>query len=291
MQNGLEKIETAGATLVALSYDEPEALREFSIEFGVTYPMLSDPQSLVIQELGILNTLIAEDDHPWFGIPFPGVYVTDAEGTIRSKFFENHLALRPGVDQLVRAIFGETVEVDAHATVEEVECVVTVDDSPIPPGVLRELCVTLRVPEGQHLYGEPVPTGMVATSVELDQAEHLVVLPTTMPPTHSHVLKGTAEELQVFDGDVVIGVPFTHSAALTARSGTGGASSQLTVSGTVRWQACDDDACRLPSSQRFEFTLSTVPINRPSRQPDTGGMDTGALLQRMVARRGPDSGF
>ena len=40
----------------------------------------------MIRRFGILNTLVPEDDHPWYGMPFPGVYVTDADGVITAQF-------------------------------------------------------------------------------------------------------------------------------------------------------------------------------------------------------------
>ena len=106
----MERFEEAGVTLIAPSYDEPDALEAFAEWAGITFPLLSDPGSEVIRDFGILNTLIAEDDHPWFGIPFPGTYVTGADGVITAKFFANNLALRPGVDLLLRAALGEDGE-------------------------------------------------------------------------------------------------------------------------------------------------------------------------------------
>jgi len=247
--------------------------------------MLSDPDSLVIKQFGILNTLINEDDHPWFGIPFPGVYITDVDGVIQSKFFEHSLALRPGTDQLVRAVAGEEVKLAAASPSEAVTCEVSIDDAPVPPGVLRELRVSLRVPEGQHLYGAPVPSGMVATTVEIDEAEHLVVLDTVSPPTRPHVLEGTGEELAVFDGDVLLAVPFTHSAPLTSSTGATDERWSFTVSGVIRWQSCDDQACGLPASEGFSFQLSTAPLNRVSREQSPGGMDVGTLFHAMTERR------
>jgi hypothetical protein len=273
---------------VAISYDEPDALAEFAECFGITYPMLSDPDSEIIREFEILNTLIAEDDHPWFGIPFPGVYVTDAGGRITAKFFENHLALRPGVDQLLRAVKGETVVVAeaAETQLAEVICQIEVDDTPVAPGILRELRVTLRVPDGQHLYGEPVPSGMVPTQVEIEAADNLVVLETLAPETHPLVLVGTGETLQVFDGNVVLRVPFSHSGAMaTASAGNDGR--KIKLAGRVRWQACDEDACGLPRSTPFGFTLESAPMNTFSlgAEVKSGEMDTRALLKRMTQRR------
>ena len=63
--------------------------------------MLSDTDSEIIRAFGILNTTIAEDDHPWYGIPYPGVYVIDGDGIIIEKFFENNFTVRPGAEQLL----------------------------------------------------------------------------------------------------------------------------------------------------------------------------------------------
>ena len=104
------EFEAAGAAVYALSYDEPEALADFAAEHGITYTFLSDPDSEVISAFGILNTLIPADDHPWHGIPFPGAYVVDADGIIRSKFFEGRLAIRATGDQLLRAVRGAQAE-------------------------------------------------------------------------------------------------------------------------------------------------------------------------------------
>ena len=101
--------DALGVNVIALSYDEPEALNDFKDAQGITYTLLSDPDSTVIREYGILNTLIAEDDHPWFGIPFPGTYVTDSTGNITHKFFENNLVLRVGPEELLRAVGGESL--------------------------------------------------------------------------------------------------------------------------------------------------------------------------------------
>ena len=54
--------EALGIRVVALSYDEPDALKDFQDAYSITHTLLSDPDSRVIRDYGILNTLIAEDD-------------------------------------------------------------------------------------------------------------------------------------------------------------------------------------------------------------------------------------
>ena len=76
-----------------MSYDSEEQLRTFADGHDVTYDLLSDPDSAVIRKFGILNTLISPDDpeqgagRSYYGLPFPGVYVTDESGFVTQQFF------------------------------------------------------------------------------------------------------------------------------------------------------------------------------------------------------------
>jgi len=65
-------------------------LRAFAEDRGVTYDLLSDADSAVIKRFGILNTTIDREadvlnratQKGFYGIPFPGVYVTDRDGRV-----------------------------------------------------------------------------------------------------------------------------------------------------------------------------------------------------------------
>ncbi len=283
LQNNIEAFARDGVALFAISYDEPDALAAFADTYGITFPLLSDPDSEIIRRFGILNTLIAEDDHPWFGIPFPGSYTTDADGVINGKFFEANLVFRANADELRRAALGEKITIAPASPASEVQVEASFDGTELPVGILRDLLVKFRVPEGQHLYGNPVPEGSVATSIVLDEVDGLVALEPKMPPTKPHVLAGTGETLQIFTGDVVVRIPITHNSRTLTEI-----KRDLRVSGTVHWQACDDQACHLPQSQRVALTIPMAPINSPwSKPPDgTRGMDFEHHMRRMVERRG-----
>lgn len=77
-------------------------MRAFTEEHGIRFPVLFDPDSKIIRRFGILNTLVPENDDPWYGIPFPGAYVINGDGTVVAKFFENSLMVRPTAQQLLR---------------------------------------------------------------------------------------------------------------------------------------------------------------------------------------------
>ena len=99
--------------MYGISYDSQEQLLAFAEQYDVTYDLLSDAESAVIREFGILNTLIASDDptqgagRPFFGVPFPGVYVTDERGVVTEKFFHRHYATRESAGAIRDSALGE----------------------------------------------------------------------------------------------------------------------------------------------------------------------------------------
>ena len=68
----------------------------------------------------------------------------------------------------------------------------------------------------------------------------------------------------------------------------GSDAAEITISGEVRWQCCDDEVCDLPTSQRFELTR---PVSEPpavalrSRRGATLEPNAMAHFQRMSERR------
>ncbi len=279
----MPRFREAGVDVVALSYDEQDALADFTAAHDIEFAMISDARSEVISEFGILNTLIAEDDKPWFGIPFPGTYVTDAAGVIQAKFFEDSLVLRPGVDQLLRAAQGERVEIAARVEQPDtVTCAIEFDERPTAPGIVRELVVRFAVPGSLHLYGEPVPEGMVATTIEFEADDNLIVRDTVAPPTSPLTLGATGDTLHVYAGNVTLRVPVSHNlgGGMLAKDGAGGS---VPVRGRVRWQACDAHACHLPQSQEFDFELLVTSVSRP-RFDGSDPMDIAGHFQRMAER-------
>lgn len=193
--------------------------------------------------------------------------------------------LRPSAGQLLRAALGEEIELPpVDAPPGQLAFDVTFDGVVLRAGVVDDLIVRFAVPEGQHLYGQPVPDGIVATSVEIEPAVGLVVKPAILPATSPHTLAGTGEILQVFEGDVLIRVPITHMSRSLTRLDDG--SRVQRVAGIVRWQSCDDDVCHLPRTERFTIDVPASPHDRPDEElADPNGMDVPAHLAKLAGRR------
>ena len=281
----------AGVRLYAVSYDEADALADYAAAHDATFTLLSDPDSEIITSFGILNTLIPPDDHPWYGIPFPGAYVVAGDGTITAKFFEHNFALRPGPEQLLAAALGQEFELEPDGPptgpepVEQVRVDVLVEGDRLPMGVTRHLVARFRVPEGQHLYGPPVPDGLVAASIELDAIDGVLSYPPLAPPTSTLTLSGSGETLQVYEGDVVLRLPIAQNARAMHKDDEG---RHVTISGRVRWQACNDVECLLPESQPFSFRVEAGFPVLGDMGPGEGrvpAMNGAAHFQKMIDRR------
>jgi peroxiredoxin len=86
LQGDLEGFQQAGIGVVALTYDSPELQQKFIDKFSITYPLLSDVDATSVTNLGILNTEYKPGDSN-FGIPYPGVFVLNAQQQIVGKVF------------------------------------------------------------------------------------------------------------------------------------------------------------------------------------------------------------
>lgn len=270
LQKRIRDFDAANVALYALSYDEADALRDFRDAHGITYTLLSDPESDVIRSFGILNTLIDPNDHPWYGIPYPGAIVVDAEGAVTHKFFDSNLAVRAGPEQLLRAALGEPplARETGRAVPQDVEVSVALDGDHLALMVQRDLVVRFRVPEGRHVYADPAPEGSVAVDVRLDASERLVRRPIVRPASDPHTLAGTGEAFQVHHGVFELRLPVTVNGASRQEP------AEVTISGEVRWQCCDDDVCDVPAARRFELT---VPVSAPI--PPALGNKRGAAAE------------
>lgn len=284
----MDAFRTAGVRLYALSYDEPDALADYAKAHDTTFTMLSDPDSEVIRSFGILNTLIPPDEHPWYGLPFPGSYVIDADGTIVAKFFEHNFAVRSGPEQLLAAALGQEFEVpdpSSEGPGGRVSADVQIDGDRLPMGVTRQIVATLRVPVGQHLYSEPVPDGLVAAAIELGDLDGILSYELVAPPTSPLTLTGSGETLQVYEGDVVLRLPVTQNARKMQKDDEG---RFVTISGRVRWQACDDAECFLPESMPFSFRVEAGFPVLGDMGPGVGrvpAMNGAQHFQRLIDRR------
>ncbi len=291
LQKALPRFEEAGIKLYAVSYDEPDALAAFAAAQGIEFPLLADTDSSVIRRFGILNTIVPEDDVPFYGIPFPGTYVLDEEGVVREKFFARHLAHRESADTVIESALGEILmgEADPHADGgdDDVKITAFFHGGPLRAGPRRRLVVRFELRAGLHIYGEPVPDGMVATQIAVAGPDGLIVEPPILPPTEPLRLAALDADLQVWSKTVDIAIPIWANSKLVCLMRPVDPA-VVTLDVTVRYQACDTTTCLIPRTEEFQVDVPLAPHDVPSFLADSGhagvDMDSAKYWGDMVAR-------
>jgi len=87
-------------------------LRDFAERQRIPFPLLSDVDSEVIRRYGVLNDQLDESDGMLYGIPYPGVFVTDEHGVVITKIFHDSYKKRDSPELLIDAALGR-VQLDA----------------------------------------------------------------------------------------------------------------------------------------------------------------------------------
>ncbi len=260
LQQHLAEFEAAGVRVFAISPEPVRRHARFADEFGIAYPLLSDEDSAVIKRYGILNTLI-DPDEDLYGLPFPGVYLTDTAGRVVQKYFHQHYRTRDTAIRILRGDLDMPVDLGGHPTVEGKAGVSVTLGAPDLKAYQRvDVVVRLVLPEGQHAYGEPAPPGYVPTSVRVSGPEELIVDEAIFPPTRPLFVEGLNEELHVFEGDIEIRVPVSYPVA-DLRAGD-----VLPLDIEVRYQTCDERQCFIPTTERLRLEAPIGGHYRPERR-------------------------
>src|SRR5687767_8478227 len=103
LQGRLGDLSALRTAVAGVSYDPVPVLAKFAERHGITFPLLSDEGSLVIERLGLLNAhneqqaahygLAVTDRHD--GLPYPGTFLLDEQGRVVEKRFEQSYLVRP----------------------------------------------------------------------------------------------------------------------------------------------------------------------------------------------------
>jgi len=96
-------LNSRGYALVGLSYDDPAVLAKFAAERKVAWPLLSDPQSKVIDRWQLRDPAYPPGNRA-HGVPLPAVYVIDKKGVIRARLMESNYRQRPQPEAVLAAV-------------------------------------------------------------------------------------------------------------------------------------------------------------------------------------------
>lgn len=101
LQQNLREIEATGVQLVGISYDAPATSAAAVAKLGLSFPLLSDPGSKVIDAYGIRN---AEAKGKSAGVPHPTLFILDQQGVIRGKLAREGYRDRPESAEIIAGV-------------------------------------------------------------------------------------------------------------------------------------------------------------------------------------------
>lgn len=248
-----ESLAAEGLRLAAVSFDKASALRHFAKRTGIGFPLLSDPDSSVIRAFGVLNEQVPKN-HDFYGIPHPVEFLLGPDRVVRAKYFEADYKDRfTGGHLLVRQLGANSGAARKTARTSHLKVASWASDRVVRGGNRFALVLDVNLNEGMHVYA-PGVQGYIAIDWRMEDAAGLTPFEAEYPESRTLHLPAIDETAPVYEGsfrlvrDVLIGQARELGDLL--KHGT------LTIRGSLRYQACDDRMCYLPSVVPLEWTVA-----------------------------------
>ena len=251
--------------MAALSYDSAALLRHFAEVKGITYPLLSDPKSKVIRAFGILNDNFPPD-HPWHGVPFPGTYISDEQGVVRAKYFEeDHRERYTASNMWIRQVKDGASPARSEVETRHLKLVAWASDSTVQPGNRILLGLDIELNPGMHVYSPGVEGGYIPMEWKIADSSGWLAHPAEHPPSRKLHLPAIRETVPVYEGRFRLTRDLTIGQSQEIRPVTG-SGSELVVEGSLRYQACDEKMCYPPQTVPLRWTFGVERECLPSGQ-------------------------
>lgn len=250
--------------LAALSYDSREILKDFSDRQHIEFPLLSDPDSQIIRSYQVLNP---DAKGMQKGMARPGFFFIDTHGVIREKYFEVDYRNRFTPNDVMEKLFPELIEeVNARVDAPHLRLTLAQSDRVVAPGSRVSLVAKLELPADVHVYS-PGVQGYKPLQLVMTPSPDYEAATQEFPKAKILFLAAIHEKVPVFEGkfrvvqDLEINSSGPFSDALAPDGKT------VTISGELRYQACDKTTCYLPTSVPVQWQLQVLPLDR-QRAPE-----------------------
>ena len=246
--------------LAAISYDPVSVLADFSRRRGITFPLLSDVESAVIKEYGILNTTVPSTNQQQYGIPFPGTFFLDRRGVVTSRVFETAYQERHTITSVMVRLGARVRAPATKIAAPHLQLTTFATDQTVAPGTHFSVVVDAVPGRRVHVYA-PGVTGYKAVALTIEPQPGLVVRDSQFPKPEDYFFKPLNEHVPVYAKpfrvvqDLMIDASREMEAALKNVS-------SLTIKGSLSYQACDDKICFNPQTTPLTWTVALKPLDR-----------------------------
>jgi hypothetical protein len=244
-----------GLGVAAISYDAPQVLREFAARKHITYPLLSDPESVVITRFGLRQEQ---------GQAYATSYVVDEGGTIRMKNQEESIVYRRTGASILLAEGGAPTGTGATQETPWFTVRVAPSNDVVGPGQRITLALDFDFKPGLHAYA-PGPHSYRPLTIAFEPHDRVrLTPPAVFPKPTPYLFRPLNETVPVYQGafrvlqDVVMNdVPVGWSQDLLDASADRFEPVELT--GTLAYQVCSDTTCFPPGKLSLRVPLKLRP--------------------------------
>ncbi len=234
-------------------------LRNFGARRGIHFPLLSDPDSKVIRELGILNDSIPAGN-PFSGIPYPGTFILNEQGVITAKYFEDDYRERYTSADILTRQFGVETGAKTEVQGKQLTLEVSASNQIVAAGQRVSLTLDIEMKPNMHVYA-PGVEGYIPIDWTMQESTAAVPHEVSFPASEKLHLAAIDETVPVYQGhfrltrDITIGPDDKLRSALDSAG-------KFTIQGTLRYQACDDRVCYIPQVLPVKWTFQYAEFDR-----------------------------
>ena len=246
--------------VAVITYDTVAIVADFAKRNNITLPILADSQSKAIRDFGVLNTAVPEG-HSWSGVPYPGTFIVDASGVVKTKYFEDTFQDRYAAPTILLREYGSvagTRETSVQAKYLQMKYYATTDLA--RPDLRLTLVADFVLPPKMHVY-TPEVKGYIPVRLTLEDSPYYTAEAAEYPKGNLLMLPAINEIVPVYENqfritqDVVLAASGVMEPLLNGDK-------TVKIRGSLRYQACDDKICYLPETLPMEWTLQLEPLTR-----------------------------
>lgn len=262
LESQVDGFRKEGLNVAALSYDPPALLADFAAKRGITYPLLSDKDSRYIRALGLLNDIDYPVGHFAHGVPYPGVFVTDANGRVRRRFFEEVYEERRTGASILATVAGGSGQGSGRLAIDtpQLRLRLSSSNAAAAPGQRFSLLLDFEMPPGMHAYA-PGARGYRALALSLEPNPLVTSHDWVLPPSETYTFAPLKETIPVFTGkfraiqEVTLHGPKEMQELMKAEAPS------IDITGTLVYQVCSETLCYAPARTTVSWRIGLARLD------------------------------
>lgn len=287
LESQADELRARGYGIAVISYDSREVMAAFAAQHDISFPMLSDVGSAVIRRFELLNPVpewaFGENaDDPavqadvqtyvsvvgarenMVGMAFPGTFMLDPDGRVTSRYFEDFYIERNTVSSIVMRLDDEIEPVSAvRISTAQLDLTTYVSEPSLAPGNRFAIMLSVVPHDGMHVYA-PGAADYRVIGLELDAHPWIEQLPVRYPESTPYYFEPFDETVPVYEEPFEIVQELILAGTLEAQRAMRD-QAQVTLTGTLEYQACSETICYPPQSVELTWNvpLRALVFERP----------------------------